>query len=168
MVVKPRSPVVVTGLPVTPKMLVAGTVRPTEVTAPDPDPHAAPAATRLPLASICTQSPEVIVPLVVANVVVLPDFEPAEMAEVPFPMSGAPEVRVVAPVPPLPTGSVPETSELSATEPQVGAPDALPWSTCALVPSDPSVAGAPPTPPPSTIWFWASAADEASAVPFEK
>ena len=44
-------------------------------------------------------------------------------------------VLVVTPVPPLPTGSVPDTSAVSETAPNVGAPAALPCKTVVVVPA---------------------------------
>ena len=45
-----------------------------------------------------------------------------------------------------------------------GAPEALPCNTVVDVPREPSVDGAVPAPPPRTIWFAASNADEAIVV----
>ncbi len=75
-----------------------------------PAPHAAPASTMFPLVSNFTQSPLTSEPLpTVANFVVLPDAEPTPMEPVPFPISGMFAVKLVAPVPPLPTPSAPVT-----------------------------------------------------------
>src|SRR6516162_3608475 len=54
----------------------AGMVRPTEVTPPLEVPQAEPLSTKLPLASMLTQCPLVNVPVVVVNVVVLPERAP--------------------------------------------------------------------------------------------
>lgn len=128
-------------------------------------PHAAPASTRFPEASIETQFPFVKEPVVVAKVEVFPDFEPTVTALAPAPTRGAPEVKDVAPVPPLPTGNVFVTSAVSETELKVGAPAALPCRTDAVVPSEPTMLGATPAPPPNTKRFAVNAAlDERVAV----
>jgi hypothetical protein len=80
---------------------------------------------------------------------------PAGVAHVPSPLQ-----KVVAPaLEPLfrfVTGRFPETSAVRLTALNVGAPLALPWSTWAVVPSEPRVAGVVAAPPPRTIWFAAS------------
>jgi hypothetical protein len=79
-----------------------------------------------------------------------------------------PDPKAVKPVPPLPSGRVPDTSAVRLTAPNVGAPAALPWRTVVVVPSDPSDTGAPPAPPPSVRAFAVRAADEAIVLELEK
>ena len=85
----------------------------------------------------------------------------------PFNAKAAPAL-VVAPVPPLAIGSVPETSAVRLTAPKVGAPAALPCRTVVVVPRLASGAGAAPAPPPRTIALAVSAPDDAQVVPLEK
>lgn len=63
-----------------------------------------------------------------------------------------------------PSASVPVTSALKLTAPNVGAPAALPCRSVVVVPSDPSDVGATAAPPPSTILFARSAEELASDV----
>src|SRR6266702_3010325 len=84
-------PATVTGEPVTEKIEAAGTLTPTDVTEPVPPvpPHAPPESIMFPEASMATQSPLVSVPVVVTNLVVLPDLVPtAGAVPAPPPMTG--------------------------------------------------------------------------------
>ena len=74
-------------------------------------------------------------------------------------------VPLSTPVPPLPPGRIPLTSSVNLTEPQVGAPPALPCNTCVLVPSPLTVDGPVPEPPPSTTAFAVNAAADTSKPP---
>ncbi len=80
--------------------------------------------------SHCAQYPDVNVPVVVANLLVFPEIDPTAIALVPLPIRGAFDVKVVAPVPPLPTGSVPVTPVVKGNPvkfvaaPLVGVPNA--------------------------------------------
>lgn len=73
----------------------------------------------------------------------------------------SPWLAVESPVPPLVTGKVPDTSAVNETAPNVGAPDALPWSTVVDVPSDAIGVGVAPAPPPRMRAFAVNATDDA-------
>lgn len=91
-------------------------------------------------------------------------------AVVPLTVSVVPKLpemaRVLAalfatPVPPLAAPNVPDTSVVRETAAYVGGPDALPCNTVAVVPKLPKTVGEAPAPPPRTIAFEVSAADDA-------
>lgn len=69
--------------------------------------------------------------------------------------------RDVTPVPPLPTGNVPDTSAVRLTAPQVGAPAAFPCRTVVVVPSEPRGVGVAPAPAPRTRALAVRATDDA-------
>ncbi len=65
-------------------------------------------------------------------------------------------------------GKMPVTSAVKLTAPKVGAPPALPCNTVLVVPSDDATVGAVPAPPPSTMRFAVSAAEDEIAALDEK
>jgi len=69
-----------------------------------------------------------LVPLLVSTLPVVPGAT-AVTADVPLPISTALAVSVTAPVPPLATGSVPETSAVRLTVPAVSALVPVPLTT---------------------------------------
>ena len=84
---------------------------------------------------------------------------PDGVAQVPSPRQ---KVLLDAPAPParFEVGRLPVMSADRFTAPNDGAPAALPCSTVVVVPSDPSTVGTAPVPPPRTMAFCVSAADE--------
>ena len=102
-------------------------------------------------------------PIVPAVVMVPPVSSPAATMVVTVPVpDGAAQVpsprqnvELDAPVPPprLDVDKLPVTSAARFTAPKVGAPAALPCRTVVVVPSEPSVEGVDPTPPPSMRAF---------------
>lgn len=65
-------------------------------------------------------------------------------------------------------GSVPLTSAERLTDPNVGAPAALPCKTVIVVPSEPKAEGAVPEPPPKRRRFAVKAGVDAIVVEEEK